>query len=178
MVWHPEQKTAILFGGIGIEHGDSLGDTWEYRIGPIPASFESFGTGCAGSVGTPTLAAVPGHLPWIGETFEIQLSGMPPNLINAPFGVLGLSKTQWGDVTLPQDLAHFGLPGCTQYTSLDFVSLPLGNLGGTASWEIEIPSDPTLIELPFYVQAVVIDFGVNPGNAIITNAGEGVIGAR
>ena len=67
---------------------------------------------------------------------------------------------------------------CTQYVSLDAVSLPLVNMGGTATWSIPVPRDPILVGLPFYVQGVVIDFGVNPGNAITTNAGEGVIGAR
>ena len=41
-------------------------------------------------------------------------------------------------------------------------------MGGTATWEIDIPNDLTLIGFPFYVQGVVLDFGVNPFNAIVT----------
>ena len=50
------------------------------------------------------------------------------------------------------------------------------NNGGTATWEIPLPSNPNLLGLPIYLQGVVLDFGINPGNMIVTNAGEGVVG--
>ena len=76
-------------------------------------NFSTVGEGCPGSVGVPSLAAAPDSLPWIRGTFEIRLSGLPTSLINAPFGILGLSKTEWSDFFLPQDLSLFGLPGST-----------------------------------------------------------------
>ena len=102
---------------------------------------------------------------------------MPTSIINSPFGIVGFSKTMWEGFTLPQNLGIFGFLGCTQYVAADF-SFPLTNMGGSATWDIEIPSNPNLIGMPFYTQGVVIDFGANPGNAIVTNAGEGVLGAR
>ena len=58
---------------------------------------------------------------------------------------------------------------------MDF-SIALVKNGGVATWAISVPNNPDLIGLTFYVQGVVIDFAVNPGNAIVTNAAEGVIG--
>ena len=151
----------------------NAGSAYVYTI--FQASFSVFGNGCSGSVGTPELAIASGHLPLIGETFNIQLSGMPTSVVNVPFGVLGFSKTQWGGIPLPYDLSNLGFWNCTQFVSLDF-SIGLVNNGGVATWAIPVPNNPNLIGLTFYVQGVVIDFGVNPGNAIVTNAAEGVIG--
>jgi hypothetical protein len=55
-------------------------------------------------------------------------------------------------------------------------AFPLVNVGGTATWELEIPSDSNLIGHPVYVQGLVFDFGINPINAILTTAGGGVLG--
>ena len=119
---------------VGAPHDDArFGSAYVFNE-RTPATFATFGAGCSGSVGVPTLAAAPGALPWISETFEVQLSAMPANSIYVPFGVLGLSKTQWGDSLLPLDLSQFGIWNCTQYVSLDFVSVPLENMGGTATW--------------------------------------------
>ena len=88
---------------------------------------------------------------------------------------MGFSKTSWGGIPLPYDLSNLGFWNCTQFISLDF-TIALVNNGGVATWAIPVPNNPSLIGLSFYVQGVVIDFGVNPGNAINTNAAEGVIG--
>ena len=152
------------------------GSAYVYTI--VPASFSVFGNGCSGSVGTPELHLAQGgqvNLPLIGETFNIQLSGMPIFIFNVPFGILGFSKTQWGGIPLPYDLSNLGFWNCTQFVSLDF-SIGLVNNGGVATWAIPVPNNPNLIGLTFYVQGVVIDLGVNPGDAILTNAAEGVIG--
>ena len=141
----------------------------------MPASFKTFGIGCSGTVGVPSLAAAPGELPLIGQPFEIQFSGMPTSVANAPFGILGLSKTNWDQFSLPRDLSMFGLTNCTQFVSLGFTAALVNN-GGTATWDIPIPNNPFLIGLPIYVQGAVIDFAVDPANIILTNAGEGVIG--
>lgn len=139
------------------------------------AGFDIFGTGCSGTVGVPSLEAVSGQLPWIDQTFTVELCGIPTGVASVPFGVLGLSKTASGQFSLPLDLSPFGIWNCTQYVSLDFVTT-IGNNGGTATWDIPIPFNPHLIGLPFYVQGAVLDFGVNPAHIIVTNAGEGVIG--
>ena len=165
----------VIVGAYRADPGGKFnaGSAYVYTI--FQASFSVFGNGCPGSVGTPELAIANGHLPLIGETFNIHLSGMPTSVVNLPFGVLGFSKTQWGGIPLPHNLSYLGFWNCTQFVSLDF-SIGLVNYGGVATWAIPVPNNPSLIGLSFYVQGVVIDFGVNPGNAINTNAAEGVIG--
>ena len=69
------------------------------------------------------------------------------------------------------------MPGCMQYASIEF-AFTLLNSGGMATWELPIPNNPALIGLTFYTQALVFDFGVNLLGAVVSNAGEGVIGAR
>ena len=165
----------VIVGAYRAEPGglSFAGSAYVYTI--FQASFSVFGNGCPGSVGTPELAIANGHLPLIGETFNIHLSGMPTSVVNLPFGVLGFSKTQWGGIPLPHNLSYLGFWNCTQFVSLDF-SIALAKNGGVATWAIPVPNNPSLIGLTFYVQGVVIDLGVNPGNAILTNAAEGVIG--
>ena len=100
---------------------------------------------------------------------------MPTAITNVPFGILGLSKTNWEEFSRPRDLSPFGILNCTQYVSVDFVAALVNN-EGTATWDIPIPNNPFVIGLPIYVQGAVFDFGVNPAHIIVTNAGEGVIG--
>ena len=97
--------------------------------------------------------------------------------INVPFGLIGLSDSSWESLSLPRDLDIHGMPGCTQYASIEFSSA-LENAGGTATWEIPVPNNPDLIGLTFYTQAFIFDFGFNSLWATVSNAGEGVIGAR
>ena len=167
------------FGLVGA-HGDNgfFGNNYgaAYVYTPPAGRFVTFGTGCPGSVGVASLDAAPGQVPWIGQTFEIELSGMPTSIANVPYTRLGLSKTEWGQLALHLELSPFGLFNCFLYVSPD-ASSTLVNNAGTATWQIDIPLNPYLIGLTFYVQGAVVDFGA-AGFIIVTNAGEGVIGAR
>ena len=128
-------------------------------------------------MGTPALAPVASQLPWVGESFDLEITSIPQAALNVPFGLIGFSKTSWESFNLPRDLAVHGMPGCTQYVSIDF-SFILPRVGGVATWEIPIPNDPGVVGLAFYTQALVFDFGVNALGAVVSNAGEGVIGVR
>ncbi len=138
--------------------------------------------GCPGPGGVPTLAPAPGALPWVGEPFTIMLSNLSAS--HAPFGVLGFSNTQlFGTDPLPLDLSTYGPlgpdnpfgPGCFLYVDLG-VSIPLVNQSGTATWTLQVPADPSLAGLSFYTQGVLLD--LSAGTALMTNAAEGLIGAR
>ena len=67
--------------------------------------------------------------------------------------------------------------GETSFVSADF-GFPLSNTMGVAEWTIDIPNNFVLGGLEFYLQALVLDLGVNPGGATVTNAVEGVIGIK
>ena len=133
------------------------------------AQFEVFGVGCQAMGSVPVLNIASGQLPWVAESFTLQLSGLPPAAI--PFGVLGLSNTVWGPFNLPQDLGNFGFPGCTQFVSIDH-SQPLANNAGTASWTIPVPLDPSLSGLEFFSQGVVL----SGFQGSVSNAVRGVLG--
>ena len=119
---------------------------------------------------------------WVAARTEADSEGLPraakgSTILNVPFGLIGLSNSSWASYELPRDLAMHGMPGCTQYASVEF-AFTLVNSGGMATWEIPIPNLPDLVGVTFYTQALVLDFGVNAFNGIVSNAGEGLIGAR
>lgn len=142
------------------------------------ASFQPFGTGCAGPAGVPSLDAQPGQLPVLGQTFFLRIAGLPS--FSMLFGVVGLSST-WnssplGSYPLPHDLAAIGMPGCTQYVAADQVTLMIA-LANQLSWPLPIPADQALLGLQFHAQVVLrVTPSFNPLAAVVSNAGTGTIG--
>ena len=108
--------------------------------------------------------------PWIGETFEIQLSAVPPSLCNAPFGILCPRR---GGASPP----YHGGPRSSAWHSVRERGLRLRACGmsGLATWMTDIPRDSSLLGLRFCVQGMVSDFGVNPLNFRLTNTADGVL---
>ena len=149
-------------------------DTWEYAA-TAPAEYVAFGSGCAGSRGTPALVAGPGQLPWSGGGFRLELSSLPPGRSTLVW--LGTSKTRFGFVNLPLDLAPVGMPGCALHVSAN-LSFPMFNWNGTAALRLEVPGDASLLGAPFFNQGLVSDPGANAFGAVVSNAGEGRIGGR
>lgn len=135
----------------------------------------SFVAGCVGSAGVPNLAPVLGNRPWLGDTFSMQLTGLP--FASFPLLLLGVSDTAWGALPLPQLLDAYELPGCTAYTSAD-VSIPLGNLAGTAVWTINIPNEVSLVGLTLFAQGLVPDGAANAFGATLSNAAEIRLGGK
>jgi hypothetical protein len=158
----------LLFGGWG------FADTWRYA--PVnPASYTALGSGCAGSAGTPALAPLPGHLPWLGDNVTLQLRNLPAT---APVVYLfGNSNTAWGSLALPADLTPIGMSACV-LRAAGIVTLPMLNQAGTASITFAIPTVRYLVRAPFYDQAFALDAPANPFGATLSNAGELRFGER
>ena len=131
--------------------------------------------GCAGSNGTPTLAAEPFNLPWIADNFQVRVTNLPTPSTST-FMFTGFSNTRWGSNTLPFDLGVFGLTGCSLLVAPDVV-FQITNTNGSAVWTLPIPNLPALVGLQFYNQSMNLDAGA-PGGARVSNGGAGVIGAR
>jgi len=162
----------VLYGGAGLNAGH--GSTWEY--GPVdPASYGPFGSGCAGSAGTPALAAAAGQLPWIGEGFTLELTNLPPS--TAALVLTGDSRTSWGAIPLPLALGAVGMPGCSLYVSGTLV-LPAAAAGGRGVLTLAIPGDQVLVGAPLYNQAFIADPSANPLGVTSSNAGEAKIGSK
>jgi hypothetical protein len=149
--------------------------SWTVNVGAAQATHATFGAGCPGSAGVPALAAAAGGLPWIGETFHLQLTRLPPGGVAVL--LLGSSRTAWGSLALPFDLSPLGMTGCTLLVSGDGLrSVQAGT--GTATVPLPICDCPDLVGGTFFSQAIVVDPAANPFGATATNAGMGRIGAR
>ncbi|MBL8750008.1 MAG: PQQ-dependent sugar dehydrogenase [Planctomycetes bacterium] len=143
------------------------------RIRPTAATWSPFGSGCAGSFGTPSLVATGGSLPVLGGTLSLQIAGLPA-ASSLSIGLLGVSKSSWDGAPLPADLTVVGMPSCTLLVQPLILTALLGG-SGTAPWPFAVPSTASFVGQDLYAQALVLDAGWNPFGAVLTNAGEGVI---
>lgn len=178
--WHRTTDVFNTFSDDDFKLGYDIARTTIGTIAELVGTFDnrarlvSFGQGCKGSVGTPTLTA-PGQLPWLGTTFTPQLGSLPKT--GAVVGAFGTSKTTWGNIPLPLNLVVAGMGGCFLYVSPDFV-FPLTNNNGTANWPMPIPLTRSLLGFEFFVQGAVADPTANGGGTIVTNALHGTLGLR
>jgi hypothetical protein len=168
MAYDRARNRMLLFGGGG------LSDTWEYHTTPIP-TYTPFGSGCTGSAGVPTLAAVPGARPWTGSTFTVELRALP--LGASAFMFTGFSNTTWGPFALPLPLAAYGMPGCSLLAAPDVV-YPFAVSGTVGQWDLPIPTNTSLVGVTFFNQGIVLDRPANQAGAVLSNAAGGVIGAK
>jgi hypothetical protein len=136
------------------------------------ASFDSFGTGCPGSLGVPGLAASASSLPIPGNTFFATLSNLP---LNAGVVAAGFSNTVTGPFTLPLSLTQFGLAGCTLYVDPAVTQFLVGT-GNQATWSLSLPNNPGLLSLRAYVQGFSLDPTANAAGLSVSNARRLIIG--
>ena len=141
-----------------------LSDTWELSISPVAAS-TTFGTGCPGSLGTPTLQATTS--PVVGATFTAELTNAAPG---AAIFCIGWSNTQWNAFPLPLPLGAFGLaPSCTNYTSIDVTVWTFH--AGVATYNLAIPCDPSFYGSVLYLQGASVDLALPSAVPIATSNG-------
>lgn len=156
-----------LLGG-NTSNNSLLADTW--ILEPFAhADFTPTGPGCAGTAGSPILAAAPASLPWIGHTFTVQI-GSVPDFFPVPVFVLGFSNP-----------ALIGGPFCRSDCMLsaapDLV-FGLAPRGGSATWSMPIPADLNLFGANnLFTQVVVFDFATGCFDAL-SNGMRMTIGSR
>lgn len=139
---------------------------------PHMASYTSFGAGCSGSLGVPTLQAAAGVEPAIGSTFQIEVGNLPTNLALMAFG---LSNTTSGALPLPLDLGVIGMPSCQLLVDPVVIEAIVG-AGNLATWTWNVPNNPSLSGLSFYNQAFSFDPPANGFGFAASNGGEGSLG--
>lgn len=126
-----------------------------------PASAIAYGSGCVGSGGTNTLAAV--TLPWDRTTLRTRATGMPPQ---------GVVLTLFGFTQVAVPIAALlaeGGAGCDLLTTPDVlgVALPVAGVVDTA---VYMAPSPSLIGVTFYQQLLPFqDFGSGPLVITATN---------
>src|SRR5262249_17820146 len=146
------------------------------EYGPVaPGAWVPFGTGCAGSAGVPVLATGSELRPYPGNELTVEAPPVPAN--PAELFSLGLSRTQWGAVSLPFALDNLGMPGCALFASGD-ASLLRFATGSVASLAIPIPNNQAFVGLAFYNQAFALDPAANAAGATASNAATATIGSK
>jgi len=160
-------RRTVLFGGTS--SGAWVQDTWIYRT-PLPADVVPFGSGCAGTAGTPSLAATPFTLPWLGDTMRTVVqtipAGEPGALFVSSFGT-----------TPPVPLGPVGMPGCDLLVPIDVLDFGVA-VAGSAEWTLSIPNVPALAGVSFGQQAFVRDVPANPLGLTASNAITLTLGVR
>jgi hypothetical protein len=159
----------------GVLQSVPLGTMWNiyttaWQDGSPTAGYVPFGSGCAGALGVPTLAAAPGSRPALGTTFTAVAGGLP-------FGVavlqVGLSNTlASGSLPLPLPLDSIGMTGCVLLVD-PLVPFALVQPGTTAAWSWALPANPALFGAQFFSQAFPLD---PAANAFGFTASHGTIG--
>ncbi|MBI5852658.1 MAG: hypothetical protein HZB39_16725 [Planctomycetes bacterium] len=168
LVWDDLRSRSVMFGGI-----QGTDDLWSYAT-PQVASWNRFGAACRGSNGnTPLLDS--SDRPWLGETFDVVLGGLPA--AGPVFILIGLSATNWGAIALPFDLGAIGMTGCWLHVD-PLVQVGLAAAGGQASFSLPIPVDVALGGASVYYQGLAADAAANAFGAISTNAGDVRIGIK
>lgn len=163
----------LLFGGrfAGGTGNSYSADTWEY-FHFTPASYQNYGQGCPGTnLQIPRLDTVDELLPWVGEAWSLEVTGIPVAAYNIPFGLIGKSRTSANGIPLPLDLGVIGMPGCFLLMSGDESTTVLPNQTGRAPWDITFPLDLRMVGQDFFLQAAVLDPGVNALGLTVSNAG-------
>jgi len=171
---------------VGLVHDDGRGvlvtvndsyATWEYVPGAtVPATFTSYGTGCAGPAGVPSLGNVAGSLPRIGSTLQLRLTNLPSSPFNVPIGFLGFDATTWSGLPLPLSLTPLGFTGCDALLA-PISSDGLTNVAGVANWNIALPMSTFALGFDIYFQGAVFVPGWNPGGFVFSNGGHAVVGS-
>jgi hypothetical protein len=141
------------------------------------ATFAPLGSGCAGPLGVPALAAVAGSPPRIGQSFQLRLTRIPDGPANRVFGVLGTTATAWNGAPLPLALGPLGAPGCSLFVAPE-VDVPLVPALQAANWLVPIPAAVAVIGVHLFVQGAVLVPGFNAAGVVVTNAGDARIGTQ
>jgi len=114
---------------------------------------QRFGSGCAGSNGTPLyLAAAPSTAP--GSPVDLRLYNLPATPAPVVF-VFGVDASMCFGQPAPYDLAFFGFPGCSCLVDPVANAFALNSLGA-ASLTITLPG-AAFIGSSIYTQGFVFD---------------------
>ncbi len=170
----PALKKLVVFGGgVGGKKKPPTNQSMAY--GPLfPAAYTTYGAGCTGSGGVPALSGTP---PWIGESFQVDLSNLPSTGAAILFTGFSKTRTRVGGIPLPFDLSPLGAKGCKLLAD-PFLGQVLTIGQGAAQARIPVPASSVLLGFSLFNQAFVTDAKANTLGVTTTNGGEGKIGSK
>ncbi|MGK0156530.1 MAG: hypothetical protein ACI9SE_003499 [Neolewinella sp.] len=172
--WHSYSHTMAhdFSRGETIAFGGYKGGTWRYAP-THPASFETFGSGCDGSLGPLSIWTPLGGLAYTDGSFTVAFGNVPGSIA---FAAAGYSATSWNGVSLPINLQPIGAPNCNLLVAAESqVALPV--TGGVATWTLQLPAAPALIGVSLFQQALALDPN-GPNGLAMTPASVSVVGGR
>lgn len=130
------------------------------------------GAGCAGSNGTPVLAAT---APRLGLNSTLTLTG---RVANQPVWLLqGSSRFTWLGNLLPFEMTPLGAAGCRLRVAPELIRDWSVSGSGTLQLSLPIGSSPALLGQQFWLQAAVADPGRNAFGHVFSNGIEMTIGS-
>lgn len=157
LLWHAAdpvdademRRNDVVFGAQGnrnpfVDHPEWVGLLFGGQVG---GSFNTFGTGCAGSNGSTPAMAHSGD-PRVGRTTTVVCGGALP---------LQPAVLNFDTARRSVDLAPLGLSGCTALALPGLAVSSLTNGFGTAASAFAIPHDLRLVGQSLFAQWVVLD---------------------
>jgi hypothetical protein len=129
-----------------VDHGRPLG-----LRDANPATYTTFGTGCGGAAGTPSLAAF--NLPWLERRCG-STSRRCPTRRRRPWRS-GSRGRRGRMARMPFNLGVINMPGCSLLVD-PLLSSPVTVSGTSGRWTLPLPSSVSLAGLAFFNQAFVV----------------------
>ena len=160
LAYDPARREVVLFGGVRTRDQN---DT--FTLGPAGAH-TSQGTGCAGTLGAPTLVPNGASLPEPGGVAALDLDHLPQGLALV---TMGFSATSTGGQALPLPLGPYGMPGCDLLVAPEAAQLVLG-AGTAAAWSLPLPPAAALLGITFWNQMFAWDPAANAAGLTASNA--------
>ncbi|MBI5851750.1 MAG: hypothetical protein HZB39_12100 [Planctomycetes bacterium] len=178
VAFDPVRGRILMFGGDGPPGSPGRSDeTWEY-FNLSQARYDNYGQGCSGTnQQVPQLDTVDDSLPWIGESWWLELRNLPATF-HVPFGLIGTSRTTANGLPLPFNLGVIGMPGCLMLMSGDLGAAIIPSVQGRPEWTFSIPLDQQLVGANVFVQALVLNPGANDLGVIVSNGGDARVGMK
>jgi hypothetical protein len=130
------------------------------------AQATTYGAGCVGSNGVPTL--LPVDQPRIGANWQLVMNN---NNAVSPIAIIVVGASS----TAPIPLDAIGMLGCAGFVTPDLL-LTTGSSAGVAPWSTTIPNDPAVVSAHLYIQGISFDPGINPAWLVSSNAVDGLVG--
>ena len=164
----------------GSNYGTGFGNTalrtalTYLQLSHFAGTTATFGNGCGGAFGVPTLGF--SGIPDIGQPMTIEIAGLNPNTNQFGTLLIGTSNSSWSGGSLPAPLAAYGLGGCTLHVRDDAVLFLPTNFGAT-SYVQQLPNHLSFVAMPIYCQYLALDStATNAMQGVATNAGRIRIG--